>query len=287
MLESTIQIHFDGEITKNHEIPLNVLAKSLTSIESSIHRAYLDIKHKGSVKHRRMKPEDIEDVLFWVGKSTDGGFVLDMVCNSELGRKVVDSIGEKLQTTMGNIEGKGRAKLDSITSQVKQKQENFPKSKPISYPDFKAKAEDEAQRSYATKSILKEYAELLKIIKSENSGKSTLEITLTGKEIVRIDFNREKAIKFVNLLSEKKAGEPVLFKGEITALNKKTKTGKFTNSETKKTATLRVLNQDDFLKVHPLMAESEVEFVGIPIYEYGSIDTLAGDIYFIERHQQL
>lgn len=281
MEKSKIRIHYDGDISENHEIPLNVLAKTLTSIESSIHRSYLDIKYDGAVKHRRMRSEDIEDVLFWVGKAEDGGYILDMICNTDTGRKVVDSIGGMLKSTMTEIEGKGRKKLDSINQQVTQRQANLNQEKPISYADFKDQADEETDRTYATKSVLKEYAELVKIIKSESSGVSTLEIILTGKETVKVDFNREKATKFIELLSEKTAGQPVLFKGDITALNKRTKTGKFTNAETRKTSTLRILSLDDFMKVHPLMAESEVEFIGSPVYEYGSIDKLAGDIYFI------
>lgn len=96
-----------------------------------------------------------------------------------------------------------------------------------------------------------------------------------------VSFDRNKALKFQEILSKREVGSPVLYEGEITYLNKKTKTGKFTHSSNNMSAILRMLTMDDFLIVHPLLKEKNVSFIGAPVYEYETIDPVGGDIYFL------
>ncbi|UIJ38534.1 hypothetical protein LWC08_02905 [Desulfobaculum bizertense] len=279
-----ITIHFDGEIITNHEIPLHVLAKTLTKLEAAINRAYLVVKRGTAEKHRRMGKNDYPAITFLIGKSSDGGYILDLAANTPIGKTVISYIGDCLSHVIDNLNSDMDTESYSLSDQLNDHKKTFDlKTNIQTYEEFH-KNNNENNIHYATKSILKEFPEFLIFIEQKDKyGENYFDITFEGKETIKVSFDAQKAALFKQVIREVHLAPPVLYEGTIQSLNKQTKAAKFVNKTTKRVVMLKILTDEDFIKVHPyLIDEDGIRFYGCPLVEYGSIDTIGGDIYFLD-----
>ena len=78
-IQCKVQIHFDGDITDNHQIPVRTLGKSLVHIQRAFDRAHLDRKFDNGVfKYARMTNEDYAQNELWVDIPEEGGYIANL-----------------------------------------------------------------------------------------------------------------------------------------------------------------------------------------------------------------
>jgi len=280
----SIEFHFDGDIIQNHEIPLHVLTKTLISIEGSINRAHLVAKHGNAIKHRRMTADDYEQVKLWIGKAKDGGYILKLAAATQVGKNAIKKVMDTMVPFVDSMAAEMEVENNGLKSQVNTQKQLLAvneQQNAMSYRELLR--QEEQQDRYIIKSILKEYDELLTFISNTDKfGSNTLELTFSGDQTVSINFTPEKAKTFKKILKKKSIGNPVHYRGAIRYLNINSLTANFRNAETKKSSTLKLIDEDDYLKVHPFaVPDREIRFIGSPVLEYNSFDAIGGDIYFL------
>jgi hypothetical protein len=280
-----LDFHYDGEIVStDHKVDVRTLGKTLTHLQRSIDRAYLDIKRGGVYKHARIRKDEFDDALFWVGNPRIGGFRLKSYSETEFARKITNRISEALKPAFDDACREGFDRAAQIKEQIERRKGalNAGSQELLTFDQAQITQEKGIIRDYGDRSIVKEYDEILSILRSSESGKSFFDLKVKGDKTLNFNFDKKISEKFHIIVTNKIVGNPVLYKGLIRSLDVQTLTGKFINSFTKKTHVLKTADKNDVIKIRPFLGEDNIQFVGCPIIEYGSYDLNAGDIYFID-----
>ncbi|XPV77678.1 MAG: hypothetical protein ACNI27_07105 [Desulfovibrio sp.] len=281
--EAVLTFHFDGEITKNHTLPAHVLASTLQNMDRALTRCYLGLEQTSGIKNRRISAKQRPEITFWVGQPEEGGFILRLKNNSRKAVTVMDHLTALLKAAVGDSELYTGSDDKTIKEQVENAQRVYNLyHSPHEYQDFVDDVEANNQGGYVKRAALKEFSEALKQITRQSAGTSTIEFTLQGSQNYTVEFTKDKARKFIKVLGQRTVGEPIVYSGAIQSLSKESSSASFKNHTTKGTSRLLFLTEEDFLKVHKLFAEKEADFIGAPVYEYGTIDVKSCDIYFVD-----
>lgn len=279
-IQSIIRIHYDGDIVKNHQIPMRILGKSALHIQTAIDRAYLDIKYGGVWKHARMKPEDYVKTEYLVQAPQEGGYILDFFSDIKESIKIAERISSAINQA---IKQTGE-KLILLREQIEAKKMQITKQliEPIEFNFFLKNPSKEVIRVYGDRSIAKEIDQVLSTIRSDYAGDSTFELSLTGSSTQSFSFNKFESEKFHEGVSRRNLDVPVIFSGTLEVLDTKNKRGKFKNISNDRTSILHLNDETDLLKVHPFLVNNkEMKFIGCPLIEFGAIEPNSGDVYFL------
>lgn len=280
--QSMIRIHFDGDIAKNHQLPMRTLGKSITHIQTAIDRAYLDLKFKEGVwKHARLTNDDYPKTEFIVQVPQEGGYILDFFSKLAESKKYVDRVADAINQAVVH----GTEKIIILRDQVESRKQQIATKlvEPIEFMTFFKNPSKEVVRRYGDRSIAKEIDQVLSTIRPEYAGDSTFELVLTGEVSHTYDFDRIKSQSFHESVSRRSLGVPVVYTGIMKQLDIDNKRGKFKNSNTGTTSLLHFGCEKDFLKAHPyLTPDNTIKFVGCPLIEFGALEPNSGDVYFIE-----
>jgi hypothetical protein len=278
---SRVSIHFDGDIAENHQVPMRVLGKSISSIQTALDRAYLDIKHEGVWKHARMSQEDYLVTDFLVQAPKKGGYVLEFFSRVKESTRIVDRVSSAIDQAIKAT----REKYDAITDQIEKRKLQISQKviEPIKFKDIQRKTNDQVIRDYGDRSIAKEIDQVLSTIRSDYAGASTVALGMYGATSHIFDFDKSKSKKFHGAVSRRSLSLPVIYFGKLEALDTKNFVGKFVNSETGRTSILHLHTEKDIMKVYPyLPPDKMIRFIGCPLIEFGSLEPYSGDIYFVD-----
>lgn len=279
--ESMIRIHYDGDIAQNHQIPMRILGKCLTHIQSAIDRAYLDIKHDGVWKYARMAPDDYIKTEYIIQSPKEGGYILDFFSSIKESKKIANRISSAIDQALEQVKTQTTSIKDQVLLRKNQILQEI--KKPISFSLLFDHPSPEIVRQYGDRSIAKEIDQVLTTIRSDYSGDSTFELSLTGDGTKKYDFNKQKSISFHDAVSKRSVGIPVQYAGQIDEPSMKKRRCKFTNNENGKTSILHLNSDEDFLLIHPYaVPDKEIKFIGCPLIEFGALEPNCGDIFFIE-----
>lgn len=278
--KSMIRIHYDGDIAQNHQIPMRTLAKCLTHVQCSVDRAYLDIRHGGVWKYARMENVDYVKTEYMVQSPEEGGYILDFFSKSKESIKIINRITSAIDQALEIV----KDQAVSIKDQIILKKDLVLQGliAPIQFSSLFNHPSPEIVRKYGDRSIAKEIDQVLSTIRSDYSGDSTFELSLTGNVTKTYDFNKQKSIRFHEAVARRSVGIPVQYVGQIDEPSMKKKRCKFTNKENGKTSILHLNSDEDFLLIHPYaVPDKEIKFIGCPLIEFGALEPNCGDIYFI------
>ena len=279
---ATLQIHYDGDLIDNHQIPMRTLGKSIHHLQKALDRAYLDIKHDGGVwKYARMTQDDYARTEFLVQTPEEGGYVLKFLSRIPIAGRVVDRVSNAINEASNVSE----VTKTSIQSQVENRKNQLVNNivKPIEFRIFLEQPSAEVIREYGDRSIAKEIDQVLSIIRAEYAGNSQFELILTGSATQTFFFDKQRSRQFHEIVSKRKLGPPVIYRGVIEELDRKNRKGKFLNSVNGRRSILHLSTQNDFLLVHPYLAnDQEFQFIGSPLIEFGALEPNSGDIYFLQ-----
>lgn len=288
--EASISFHFEGSIALNHQVTARVLGKTLDHLQNAIDRAYLDIKYGNVIKYQRLKDNEYTEADFIVGTPKEGGFILDLA--SKCGKKIVDRLGNTLTTAYSQDVQSAADEKSKIINQAQMRRKIFLKDKEAQdYENFVNDNEDIFARSFAERSIVKEIDQILSLIRTEKYSDSIFEITAYGtKAHPVLSWDRAKAQKFHQIVSERNLGNPVIVPIEIRSLDKgnenQTAKGKATNQVTGKDFHFTVVNSTIFNKLTPYLNKRKrgtiINVVACPIYEFNTFDHNSGDMFIIE-----
>jgi len=279
-IQSKVQIHFEGDITENHQLPVRTLGKCLVHIQNAFDRAHLDLKYENGVyKYARMTTEDYIANELWVDAPQEGGYIANLFSRKKETKDTSDRVSNAINQVIDesvDITPSLRSQLDSRKVQLENNLID-----PIDFKKFSNIDDPAIIRQYGDRSISKEIDEVLTIVRSDYAGTSTLQISITGSSTKIFDFDKSKSVKFHKAVTKKSIGKAVIYRGTLQSLDKKNLTGKFLNSENNRASLLRITDKNDFLKVHPFLGDiGEIVFLGCPIIEFGALDLNSGDIYF-------
>jgi hypothetical protein len=282
---SLVQIHFDGDIAVNHQVSMRTLGKTLTHLQNSMDRAYLE-QHYGQLwKFAKMRQEFYSEVELLVQEPKEGGYVLDFLSSNPVTKAVINRVSSAVN---GAVEASKQAGLDkatkiedSLSTRIAQVESGIlvPKDLQtmIDNPDASV------IRRYGDRAISREIDQILSIIRAGHAGDSTFELILSGGKSAKFEFNKESALRFHSTVSRRELGEPVLYTAKISSLDRHNNNGKIFNLITEKVANIHFFNEDFLEMAMPFFQEKkEMFFVGSPLIEYGAFDPNAGDIYFIK-----
>jgi len=265
----------------------------LVHLQSAIDRAVIDLRHDGVHKHARLKREDYLFADFELSRPRDGGFILDLVNAGPL--KIVDRINAAIKSAYGVAT---RDALPVLARSLNQQAEHLQTLHEIDAIEPSSLRElhtqygsTSANRRYADRSINKEINQVLTQLRVERYSGSTLDLTLAGTDAYPIyRFNSATAEKFNKVVSTRMLGDPVLISITIRAMDGGTRNGKKTGKAalvgSNRDFILHFRSAEDFNRVAPYMRAGDdrpaITIVASPVIEYGTFDTEAGDMFFID-----
>ncbi len=276
-----ILLHFDGDITRNHQVSLRTLGKGLFHLQAAINRAYLDTKYGEVWKGARMAHEDYEATEFWSRDPREGGYIIDFINESPLIKKTLTRMVRAVSPAIERSKKESLSNLGSLAQQASWRAEQVRQGiiEPLSYSQYLPTA---SENPYGDRAINKEVDMIASIVRSPGAGNSIVELLIGGDESSIFSFNRTSSENFHQFISKRSLGEPLIFTVRVTELDYKNKTGTVLNVESSKIAKLNFAGDEGFQSIKPYLGLTiDMRFLGAPIFEGGAFDTKAGDIFFI------
>lgn len=287
---SRIKIHFAGEIASNHSISMRTLGKSLLHLQSAVDRAYLDIKYGNLWKYAKTNAEDREDALFVTRVPEEGGYILDFLGETPIGRSVVNRISAALKPAIEKAMEDGDRQIIDFADQIETRKRQLASSAfdVLTYQDAVDNPPEEISRKYGDRSIVKEIDQIASIIRSSKvSDDSLIELQLVGDNTNDFVFDKSISKKFHWVVAEKMIGRPIAYLAKIISLDHKNMKGKIYNVVSKKEANIHFVNAEGFFKVKPHLGDKNpARILACPLIEYRTFDPRSGDVYFIDLIQE-
>lgn len=280
-----VQIHFDGDIATNHQVSMRTLAKTLTHLQNSIDRAYLEDRNGKLWKYAKMRQAYHYDVELLVQEPKEGGYVLDFLTSNPLTLNIIDRVSSAINSAVNDAKQDGLQKAlkleESVRDRIVQVEQGI--LTPRDFNDIIENPDVSVIRRYGDRAISREIDQILTLIRAGSAGDSTFELALTGSKNTQIfEFNKKTATAFHNTVTKKALGEPVIYKAQLSQMDKFNKSAKIVNKDSDSVANLFFINKEMLNSVIPFFeTDSEFLFYGSPFIEYGAFDPIAGDIYFL------
>jgi hypothetical protein len=282
----SLEIHFHGDITKNHQVSLRTLGKALKHTQNAIDRAYIDEKRGGLTKNATMHSKDYPDSEFLVQPPEPGGYIIRFFAQTSAGRRCLDKVSHVISKIYSN-DMKGATGEGSIQNQAKLRLATL-EAGGISarfYDDAKDEDDPFVKRDYAERSIAKEIDQLLSIIRSKSAGDSQIELTMIASSSHDFMFGAIKSDQFHAQVSRRSVGQPIVYEGKIVELNAKLLKGQFENKSSEKSCNLVFPDKESFESAKDYLEANmakPITFIGAPIVEFESYDIKAGDVVFLK-----
>jgi hypothetical protein len=152
-----IQIHFDGDIATNHQVSMRTLGKTLTHLQRSLDRAYLEKKNGSLWKNSRMKAEDYELLEILVEAPSEGGYILDFFTGPSV-KPVIDRVMKALDDAVEESKNLGEHEAVTIEQSIEQTQTQIALGlvTPISIENTLNNPDKNIVRKYADRAIVRE-----------------------------------------------------------------------------------------------------------------------------------
>lgn len=282
---AAVQIHFDGDIAKNHQVSMRTLGKTLTHLQNTFDRACIENRKGALWKNARMPQAYYADVELLVEAPREGGYVLDFLAKNSATKKIIDRISGVLTTAVEEAKYGGEETSRTIEDSINIRKMQISKGiiKPEEFISIYDQPDTRVVRRYGDRAIAREINQILAIIRAGSAGQSTFELTLSGETTATFEFNKYDAKKFHDTVTKRSIGEPVIYVAQVISLDKNSMHGKIKNVATDATANLIFQTEKELmLAIHFFENSTPMQFIGCPFIEYGAFDPMAGDIYFIE-----
>jgi hypothetical protein len=284
-MSGVLHIHFDGDIATNHQVSMRTLGKTLQHLQNSVDRAYLEQKNGRLWKYAKMRNSYYVDVELLVQEPREGGYILDFLTSNPVTIKVLDRVNSAIANALQESQNQGLAQASKVESEISDRIVQIEQGliSPKSFNDILSNPDPLVVRRYGDRAISREIDQVLSLIRSSASGDSTLELKITGSQNTQTySFDKATATRFHNTVTEKSLGEPVLYKGKLSVMDRHNKSAKILNVDSNSIANLYFSKMEMFESALTYF-DKDVEFMfyGSPFIEYGAFDPNAGDIHFL------
>lgn len=293
-MTAELSLRFGGELAPNNRISLRTLGKAAGHLQTAIDRAALFELRKGLVKNAKIRSEEYEIADFYFeaappesfkffarpSKPWQEGYLARLLqVFREADQKSTEHFSEDVARRLTRIKLRDQAETRLTHMHAS------PKSV-VSFSEFSNKIENE--RAFVDKAIIGQINYLLAPLRSDVAGDSFIEISIKANgEEYKSKLSPADAHRIYRYTTERALVKPVRYSGLITDLHRTLQTNgttaAFFNIESKKKSRLIFPSREKFKTVIESIGEDEpITFIGCPIFEYGSYDPAAGDVYFLE-----
>lgn len=285
-----IQLHFDGDIARNHLVSMRTLGKTLSHLQSAVDRAFLELHYGALWKHTRMPQHLWPEAELLIGPSQEGGYILDFLLGNRTTKAALERLNAALATAVERMTEEGVSRTENLAAKAAERREQIRSSliKPATYDQLTRSSDPKIVRTYGDRAMVREIDQILAIIRSSAAGDSSFELTLATEHPMKYSFTKSEAVTFHEVVSRRQIGQPVIYTATIRSLDRVSKSAKIFNLEAKRQSNLYFATEDALLKlVPPFEQDQAVTFYGAPWIEYGAFDPGAGDILFISLVEDL
>ena len=284
-----ISVTFDGDILEKGKPSLRIFGKVTAHLQSMIDRAWIDNKNGSVAKHAKLASNDYPETEFFFDKIRKGSFIIDFSSINPKIPPVIDLISDAVSTAYNELPTVDLgAYQEKMAMHIYQRQEQIRLGilTPKDYRSMLDNPDNRIIRRYAARSIVKELDQMISVVRSENAGKSRIDLALESKNNHTFSFDRAASNKFHRLVSKRVLGSPIIYTGILRQLDRGTrlnpkKAAKFTNDYNGKSFILHVASQNAFDELHPFLIKDSFSFIGCPVLEYGTFDPVAGDVFYV------
>lgn len=288
----SVWFRFDGPITQNNRVSLRTLGKTLEHLQSSIDRAYLDVKYKDVFKYQKLKESEYEDVEFIALEPIPGSYIQEAI--AKISNSTTKGIIERMNLALTNAYEKSNSQTKkqsiSLKDQALQRQQLYKTTRESqSYEDFVQTEIGQLSQAFGERSINKEIDQILSIIRQEKNHGSTFEISMYGsKQGPKLSFDQDGANRFHRVVSERRIGKPITVDIELRSLDAGKQgaiaTGKAKNLHSEKECHMHIPDPKVFGKLTQHLRRVKrrhLQIIACPVYEYDAWDPKGGDIVVI------
>ncbi|SDL05480.1 hypothetical protein SAMN05660337_1921 [Maridesulfovibrio ferrireducens] len=282
-----IDYHFTGPVFENHTVSLDILTTTLDSLNRALSRAYLDVhRHGGVIKNAQMNKFERENFIFTAELPLGQSWFQSIRAGTLNAEKTVERFMSSILPPYEKAKERGLERSISLARQAHTVKENIYNESLTAQPFENFLQDGDTSNNFGQKSIAKYQSKMVSpMINLPLDNK--LELTMHGNKTHTLEFDGRISKNFHTLISSRDIGNPVIFQGNIQFIHANRHSGDFYNTITHRTSSLRVTSNEDFMEIHPYTKGQTIQFIGAPVIEYGTIDRIAGDIYFIKFLREL
>lgn len=290
-MTASFSVHFDGDITINHLLPLRVLGKTYSSMQSALDRAYLTNKYGNISKFAKLKSEEYIETAFIASYPREGGIWLDSA--KENAEAIVDRINQTISPLFEKARERGIENTASLSNQIITETDRVREiSRRIPhFLDWSLESREEWAFLYSNRSIAKEIDQLVSQITIKNLQTSIVEIQLFGNRTYPLySFNKSLAKSYHKIVSKRELGPPVRMDVKVTILDRghgvRHPSAKAANIHNDKEFILHLPKPRDedyslIEQIHRIHDGGKYQIYASPIMEAGGFDINRGDYVFL------
>ena len=282
-----VDYHFVGPLFEEHTVNLDILTTTLDGLNRALRRSYLDVHRSGGViKNAQMNKLEKENYIFTADLPLGHSWFQSVRAGTLNAEKAVERFMGAILPPYEQAKKRSIERSVNLARQAHNIKENI-HNESLTAKSFESfMQEGDKDNNFGQKSIAKYQSRMVSpMVHLPLDNK--LEITIHGSQTHKLEFDGRVSKDFHTLISKRDIGYPVVFQGNIKFVHADRHNGEFYNSITERTSNLRVVSDEDFLAIHPYTRGQNIQFIGAPVVEYGSIDKVAGDIYFIKFLREL
>lgn len=282
-----IDYHFIGPLFEDHTVDLDILITTLNNLNRALSRSYLDVvRPHGVIKNAQMTKLEKENFIFTAELPLGQSWFQSVRAGTLNSERAVTRFLETILPPYERAKERGLEKSSNLAKEALDIQDNI-KNESITPIPFEAFSNGNETNHFGEKSIAKYQSRMVSPMIHLGTD-NNLELTIHTENVDhRLNFDSNTSKNFHSIISERSIGAPVVFRGNIKFIHSDKHSGDFYNTITHRMSRLKVISESDFLEIHPYTVGQEIEFIGSPVIEYGTIDKIAGDIYFIKFLREL
>lgn len=279
-------IHFDGDITNNHKLPVRVLGKTYSCMQSAIDRSHLINTYGNVWKYAKLKSFQYPEAEFIAHYPREGGIWLDTVKAGA--EAVIDKINSTIAPLYERAQQQGVDDAGSFLGQIAERKEHVDGMRlrvPI-YQEWQMDKRDEWASAYSSRSVAKEIDQLVSQVSAKHLHNSTVQIQLMGSRPYPIyEFDSVKAKRFHRIVSLREVGPAVRLRIRVTVLdrgfNARNPSAKAVNLANNREFALYIVREGGADDVHQIHDNGQYEIYAAPVMEANGFDVNRGDYVFL------
>ncbi len=282
-----LSFRLDGDILKNGQPSLRTIGTIATHFQSAISRAYLDIKTGNVRKYSRVLVADYENIDFWLLQERQGGWIIDTIANSDWGDRVAQKLVDVMNPIYTRVSRGVERELFDVDSYLQTNRELLTQQAREHIPTFnelKANPPQDYNLSYVDKSIARYVANATSPIRSDAINAGSISFSIASRKVEKTYFFDKRNSQLLHsIASERKFYNPVIYKGQIDAMDRSKLNGFFYNIDNDRTKQKLLFRAPEhFTEAQNYFRdETIIKFVGMPCIESGSLDINSGDVLFV------
>jgi len=283
---TSFSVHFDGDITHDHKLPVRVLGKTYTCMQSAIDRSHLINTYGNVWKYAKLKGFQYPETEFIANYPREGGIWLDALKHGA--NLVIDRINSTIAPLYERAQQQGADDADSFLNQIADRK-RYVDGMQLRVPDYSEWQLDqrgEWARAYSDRSVAKEIDQLVSQVSAKHLHNSTVQIQLHGSSAYPIyEFDSRKSKRFHRIVASREVGPALRLRIRVTVLdrgfNSRRPSAKAVNINNDKEFALYIVREGGADDVHRIHDNGEYEIYAAPVMEANGFDVNRGDYVFL------